>query len=154
MLKTVCVRAHLDFGSLCPGSNPGRVTSSTVADLGALGPHERLAVSAADAEAGPLQESFHLVARDPGEVAGERVFEGTGRDAITQTLLHLAVEQAVDQPRRERVARPQPIDYFDLVSPCSVQAAFGVGDAGPAVLPHQWVLAQGDRHDLKGEAFG
>ena len=40
-------------------------------------------------------------ARDPGEVAGNRVLDGAGRHALVEALLQVAVEQAVNQARRE-----------------------------------------------------
>src|SRR5437773_163948 len=74
-------------------------------------------VSAADAQAGALEEGFDLLARDPGEVARDRVLEGAGRHAVVEALLQVAVEQSVDQPRRERVAGAETIDNLDLIGP-------------------------------------
>src|SRR5438876_8854453 len=72
-------------------------------------------VSATDAQAGALQQRFDFLARDPGEVARDRVLEGAGRHAIIEALLQVAVEQAVDQTRRERIAGAKSIDNLDLI---------------------------------------
>src|SRR5207244_2499676 len=109
-------------------------------------------ISAADAQTGALEQRLDLVARDPGEIARDRVLEGASRHAIIEALLQVAVEQPVDQPRRKRVAGAEPIHDLDLIGPRPQYATLLPGDRRPTVLPDQGVLAERDGHHPHGEA--
>src|SRR5215469_8363685 len=108
----------------------------------------------ADAQAWPLEDRFDFIARDPREVARQRVLDRAGGHAVVEPLLQVAVQQAVDQARGEAIAGAEAIDNFYLEGPRSQDFAGLAGDGGPGVLPHQRVFAQRDRHGLQAESLG
>src|SRR5207248_2053041 len=76
--------------------------------------------SPADTQAAALDRRLDFLARDPGEVAGDRVLDGAGRHAPIDALLHVAVEQAVNQARRERIAGAETVHDLHLECACAV----------------------------------
>src|SRR5437870_5467993 len=107
--------------------------------------------SPADPQTAAFEERFHLLARRPVEVARNSMLDGAGGNAVVEALLQVAVEEAVDQSRSEGIAGAETIDDLHLIRPRAIGLAVLVGDGGPRVLPHQRVLAQGNRHDLERE---
>src|SRR5262249_26009181 len=99
---TMMARRRGGMGALLPDQPEAPATGATGPSL-ALRAGNR-SRSPADPQARPPEQGLDLVARHPGEVARDRVLDGAGRHAVVQPLLQVAVEQAVDQARGERVA--------------------------------------------------
>ena len=57
--------------------------------MDALSPTEHTSQLAA------FQQRVYFFARDPGEVAGDGMLDGTGGDAVIEALLHVAVQESV-----------------------------------------------------------
>src|SRR5438132_14082794 len=98
--------------------------------------------SPADAQARAFQQGFDLFTRDPVEVAGDRMLEGTGGHAVIEALLHVVIEQAMNKSGREGVAGAQAVHDLHLVAARPEELALLVSDARPAILPHERILTQ------------
>ena len=72
------------------------------------------------------------------------MFNCARRHAPIEAFLQIAVEQAVNQPRREGIAGAKTIHNFHLVSARLENAALLIGDGGPGVLPDQRIFADRD----------
>src|SRR5690349_9181220 len=65
----------------------------------------------------PLQKRLHFLPGDPIKITGDRVLEGTRRDAIIKSLLQVAVQEAVNQAGSKGIARTQAVNDLYLVRP-------------------------------------
>src|SRR5437588_6458837 len=95
----------------------------------------------ANPQALALEKGFHLVARNPIEIARDRMFERAGGDAVIQALLQIRVQEAMDKARGKRVASAETVHDYYFEGLRSKDRAFAVCDGGPAVFPDERVLA-------------
>src|SRR4051794_35941845 len=96
---------------------------------------------AADAQAAAFEKCFDLVARDPIEITGDRMFNGARGDAEFKGPLHIAIQRGVNEPGRERIAGAQAVDDFHFVRLGPIDFAAVPGDCRPGILPDERVFA-------------
>ena len=95
----------------------------------------------ANAQAAAFEKCFDFVARDPIEIAGDRMFNGAGGDAEIEGPLHIAIQSGVNEPGREGIAGPEAVDDFHFVRFGAIDFAAVPGDGRPGVLPYKGIVA-------------